>query len=293
MGSPIYVRDETLTLNDREVPCYVLESVKKSGAPSGQSTYQQLLWIDKETHLVRRLETHNGGAWNANMPDEATVYDNSQTFSMMSLDPPAESDTLFTLVLPEKAKLVTRFENHTYSFGGKEMAGTAAPAVTLHAADGSSVSLESFRGKPVLLDFWATWCGPCMKALPSTEKLYHEIADKGVVMMSVDEDHEADKAKEFWSKHKEPWPNFHDENWETEHALGSSAIPYFVLIDASGKITFTHTGGGEATESLLRAALAKLAPQSNSLADETKSTVVEKQQAARQKPAPEEMPAIK
>jgi thiol-disulfide isomerase/thioredoxin/outer membrane lipoprotein-sorting protein len=285
MGSPVYVRDETLVLDDKEVPCFVIEALR--------GTNQQLLWIDKKTHLVRRLETHNGIAGSSNMPDEAMVFDTSQTFNVMNLDPLSESGNLFALTLPEKAKLVTKFENHSYSFNGKDLAGTVAPSLTLHAADGSSVSLASFRGKPVLIDFWATWCGPCMKALPSTEKLYQEMADKGIVMLSVDEDREADKAKEFWAKHKEPWPDFHDDNWETEHALGSSAIPYFVLIDPSGKITFTHTGGGEATESLLRGAISKLGPQFASLAGDTKTAVVEKQQTASEKPVPQEMPAIK
>jgi thiol-disulfide isomerase/thioredoxin len=292
MGSPIYVRDETLVLNDKEIPCYVIESVRRSGSTT-QGTYQQLLWIDKETHLVRRMETHSGSAGNPNMPDEASVYDTTETFGVVDLNPSSDPDNLFALTLPEKAKLVTKFEYHTYSFGGKDMAGTAAPSLTLHAADGSGVSLASFHGKPVLIDFWATWCGPCMKALPSTEKLYQDIARTGLVMLSVDEDHEADKAKEFWAKHKEPWPNYHDDNWEVEHSLGSSAIPYFVLIDASGKIAFTHTGGGEATESLLRAAISKLGSQFASLNGETKPSTVEKQQTAAEKRVPAEMPAIK
>jgi thiol-disulfide isomerase/thioredoxin len=293
MGGAVYMRDETLTLNDKEVPCYVIESVRRSGI-GAQGTYQQLLWIDKETRLVRRIETHSGGAYNPNMPDEALVFDTTTTYTAIELDPSSEPDNLFALTLPEKAKLVTKFESHNSSFSGKDMAGSAVPSLTLHAADGSAVSLASFHGKPVLIDFWATWCGPCMKALPSTEKLYQDIAATGLVMLSVDEDHEAGKAKEFWAQHKEPWPDYHDENWEIEHALGSSAIPYFVLIDASGKIAFTHTGGSETTESLLRAAISKLGPQFASVGGgEAKPAGVEKQQAATAKPVPEEMPAIK
>lgn len=291
MGSATYLRDETLVFEDKEVPCYVIESVRKSGPSSAQSTYQQLLWIDKQTRLIRRSETHSGGR-SLNMPDEPFVHDSTANYTVMNLDP-SQPDSLFALTLPEKAKLVTKFEYHGYSPVGKILAGTAAPSVNLHAADGSTVTLDSFHGKPVLIDFWATWCGPCMKSLPAVEKLYRDAADKGLVLLSIDEDHDAKKATDFWAKHKEPWPDFHDDNWETEHAFGNSAIPYFVLIDPSGKITFTHTGEGDSTDSLLRAAIAKLGSQFASLAGDTKATVVDRQQAANEKPAPAEMPAIK
>ncbi len=64
-------------------------------------------------------------------------------------------------------------------------AGTTAPNFTAYDKDGNVVKLSDFKGKIVVLDFWATWCGPCMRSLPHTAELARKMADKGVVVFAV------------------------------------------------------------------------------------------------------------
>jgi len=138
----------------------------------------------------------------------------------------------------------------------RQFVGKQAPAITLKALDGKDVPLKSFQGKPVLFDFWATWCVPCIESLPAIEKLYHEAAKNGLVLLSIDQDEEPNKAYEFWSKRNEPWPNFHGSADILGH-FPEHGIPFFVLIDASGQVVFSAAGLDEIA---LRTALAKLIP---------------------------------
>ncbi|HTF26282.1 MAG TPA: TlpA disulfide reductase family protein [Candidatus Limnocylindria bacterium] len=143
--------------------------------------------------------------------------------------------------------------------GIRQLVGKQAPEITLRATDGKDVPLKSFQGKPVLLDFWATWCAPCVESLPAIEKLYHETARSGLVLLSVDQDEEPNKAFEFWRMHNEPWANFHASADILGH-FPEHGIPYFVLIDTSGQVVFSAAG---LDETALRAALIKL-PSSKS-----------------------------
>jgi thiol-disulfide isomerase/thioredoxin len=77
------------------------------------------------------------------------------------------------------------------------LAGEPAPSLKLKSEDGKVVALDSFRGKPVLLDFWAKWCGACVSALPKLAQIYQEAKDKGLILLTVDQDEEAKTAAEF------------------------------------------------------------------------------------------------
>lgn len=141
--------------------------------------------------------------------------------------------------------------------------GTVAPDVNLPSADGKLVALSKFRGKPVLLEFWATWCAPCIAAMPKLEKLFQEVPPKGLALISIDEDQDEKTATDFWTKHPAPWPNFHDVTGEIQQQFLPGSLPEIVLIDSSGRITYANIGFDE---SALRGAIAQLGPEFASLA---------------------------
>ncbi len=103
---------------------------------------------------------------------------------------------------------------------------------------GEKIMLESFRGKIVLLDFWATWCKPCVKSMPALQKLHDRFASKNFTVLGISTDEDAKKKVEpFIKKHEIAYPILLDaeENpaWE---AYKVKVIPMMFLVDPKGQI---------------------------------------------------------
>lgn len=116
------------------------------------------------------------------------------------------------------------------------------------AVDGSEVDLKTMRGKVVLLDFWATWCGPCIAELPNIQKVYRQYHDKGfeVVGVSLDSQDDAGKLKTFIKERGVPWPQHFDGlGWKNRFAqeFGVMAIPEQLLFDQQGKLVSNKARG--------------------------------------------------
>lgn len=110
----------------------------------------------------------------------------------------------------------------------------------------------------MLIDFWATWCGPCIASMPALDKLQREAGPKGLTVLSVDGEDDAKAASDFLTKNHHTWTNFHDENGEVGDAFRRVGIPHSVLIDEKGNVTYAGPGSNE---DVLRDAIAKLGPQ--------------------------------
>jgi thiol-disulfide isomerase/thioredoxin len=136
------------------------------------------------------------------------------------------------------------------------------PPLKLKTADGKVIPIESYRGKPVILDFWATWCGPCVASMPKLAELYAQGKEKGLVLLSIDFDQDPKMATDFWAKKGYAWPDFHDGDGAIEKLVGSSAIPRTMLIDAQGHVVYDGISGTDR----LREEVAKLGPDFASLA---------------------------
>lgn len=121
-------------------------------------------------------------------------------------------------------------------------ASEAAPPVELPRLDGKgTVRLSDYLGKVVVLDFWATWCVPCKKAMPEHQKLLAELGgDVELLAISVDET--AEPAREFVSSHHLNLNFLHDPKGVTPAAYGVSAMPYAVVIDRVGNIVQRISG---------------------------------------------------
>jgi thiol-disulfide isomerase/thioredoxin len=254
--------DETLTFNGMKVLCSVVKvgihDLKKPGAPG--ATFEKTFWIEKGKTVIRKTVTHSHGP---RMMAPGFFEDNDIT----ELYPRAEldaqiADSVFIFVPPQTAKLVEKFHD---PFGGDDLTGQPAPSLTFKSADNKEISLASLHGKPVIVEFWATWCLPCVASMPQMAELYRQTKDKGLVLISVDEDEDAKTASDFLAKKNNPWPNFHDSG-DIKKAFSQTALPYTILIDAEGKIVFCKIGSSDDSLSDLRAAIAKLGPEFASVA---------------------------
>jgi thiol-disulfide isomerase/thioredoxin len=141
----------------------------------------------------------------------------------------------------------------------EEMIGQFVPDVTFVGADGKEVALSSYRGRPLLIDFWATWCAPCLAALPSLNRIYAEFKGKGLEVISLDQDRDPARATNYLAQHHYEWKNSHD-GARLAAALQSDGVPLAMLVDANGKIVYCDFGSLD-NEAYLRKAIAGLGPE--------------------------------
>ena len=132
--------------------------------------------------------------------------------------------------------------------------GDLAPEIALENPDGEIIKLSSLRGKVVLIDFWASWCGPCRLENPNVVKTYNEYKDKGFTVYSVS----LDEKKDAWVKAIEAdnlvWPNHVSDlkGWQSDaaQAYGVNSIPATFLLDRNGKVIDSNLRGGRLEQKL-------------------------------------------
>lgn len=124
-------------------------------------------------------------------------------------------------------------------------AGTAgadsAPDFTLSDLSGKQYGLKDFRGKAVVLEFWASWCGPCKMAVPEFNKLSFDLAEFDAVFISVSVDRYKSDIVNFIAKNKLEYPVLYDDK-EVNKNYAVSSIPTTVIIGRDGRILNRHTG---------------------------------------------------
>jgi peroxiredoxin len=161
------------------------------------------------------------------------------------------------------------FPEGTFTFtpppGAKEYAppkeenleGQPAPDFSLQSLDGKTYKLSDLKGKVLLLDFWATWCGPCREELPIIEKLHKEFSGKGLVVLGINDEDKA-TVQQFVKQQKLTFTNLLDSGGAVARAYKVTAIPRVILIDKDGKIVKDITGYSPENEKILRELITKL-----------------------------------
>ena len=117
-----------------------------------------------------------------------------------------------------------------------------APDFTLRSMSGPNLRLLEQRGQVVLVNFWATWCGPCRQEMPHLNRLYDKYKSSGFVLLGVNVDDDARKAAEVASKLGLRFPVLLDTDKKVSRVYDMSAMPATVLIDRDGKVRHIHRG---------------------------------------------------
>ncbi len=123
--------------------------------------------------------------------------------------------------------------------------GSTLPNATLRGLNGPTKQLAEFRGKPLIVNLWASWCGPCRQEMGSLERLFWRYGGHQFNIIGISTDDYPDKALDFLKHSNTTFSNYIDQNLVLENIFGANRIPLTVLIDAQGKIISKIYGAKE------------------------------------------------
>ena len=124
---------------------------------------------------------------------------------------------------------------------GADVSGPA-PAFTLASLSGQPGALSQYKGQVVMVNFWATWCGPCQQEMPLLEQMYKKYKPAGFTLIGVNVDKEAAPVKELLARKPVTFPVLLDPANEVSKAYHIDEMPSSVIIDRKGQIRYIHRG---------------------------------------------------
>ncbi len=119
---------------------------------------------------------------------------------------------------------------------------TPAPDFTLKSAKGPNLRLEEHRGQVVLINFWATWCGPCRQEMPVLDKIQQRYEPLGFTVLGVNVEGETRKVRQLLERSGLSFPILFDGDQTTSETYSVEAMPFTVLVDRDGMVKYVHNG---------------------------------------------------
>lgn len=130
----------------------------------------------------------------------------------------------------------------TTTYAASEKISGKAPNFTLKSRSGKNIKLSELRGEVVMLNFWASWCGPCRQEMPLLEKIHKKYKRLGFTLLGVNVEENSTDAKNYLKDVKVTFPILFDKTQKTSKLYDVSAMPTTILIDRNGNKRFIHKG---------------------------------------------------
>ena len=155
--------------------------------------------------------------------------------------------------IPEKIRNTAAMDLARIPILRKLVIGNPAVAIKATTSDGKEITLDTYRGKVLLLDFWASWCKPCRQEMPNVKKVYNEFHGNGFEILGISLDDSSAKFRSYVDEQDISWPQIFDgKGWKSEvgklYAVGS--IPATFLLDRNGKIRYRDLRGDDLYEAV-------------------------------------------
>ena len=122
------------------------------------------------------------------------------------------------------------------------VADAQAPGFTLQSRDGKAVTLGQFKGDVVMINFWASWCGPCRQEMPLLDNIYKQYKDMGFTLLGVNVEPSSHDANAWLMKTPVSYPILYDTKSQVSQLYHVQAMPTTVIIDRKGIVRFVHNG---------------------------------------------------
>ena len=221
---------ETLRTQAGEVECDLVQVDYNPPPGMRGGEIERTYWIAREAGVV--LKEHSVASMFQPGKEERVTVTQDVSFQQATVNGEIEERT-FVFVPPPGARQVESFRDQGL---GEDQVDRQAPDFTLeNIQDASAVRLSAFRGKVVLLDFWATWCGPCRYDMPYVQALYNEHKDKGLEVFGINSEVHT-RAINYLDANRLTFPTLHDERMRVAMLYQVQALPAFVVIDRQGRI---------------------------------------------------------
>ena len=130
----------------------------------------------------------------------------------------------------------------TSSLAASDLAGLPAPDFALKSSTGENLRLSEYRGDVVLINFWATWCGPCRQEMPLLDQLYTRYERVGFSLLGVNIDDDSSRALDMMKELGVSFPVLFDARKEVSQLYNVDAMPVTVLVDREGNVRYVHKG---------------------------------------------------
>lgn len=151
---------------------------------------------------------------------------------------------LFLIILLGFNSIFGQNQNEEYTNSSLVQINEVAPQFSITTSEGKVVNLSDYKGKVVLINFFATWCGPCMQEMPFIEKdIWNKLKNnKNFTILSIGRDHSQEEINAFIQKKKFTFPIYADKGKTIYNLFATKYIPRNYLIDQNGKVVYTSTG---------------------------------------------------